>query len=194
LKPPLDQSVRHFRGLASKDRLIYWLVAIWCVLCLGLVFAFTFSKTQDFDTDGEFIKYSGTAEFDQAFNLWLNNEVSGLKNKVVHFSQGNCTCEWIAQAHIHSVKLLASEQGKENIALDVSGMSNITQKLPATPAVAVYDQEGQLTYLGPYATGLFCTAGRGLVETFIKQSGNSQQYLGATIPLDANGCYCATES
>ncbi len=190
MKPPLDQSASLLRGTMTRERLIYWLVALWCVLCLALVFSFTFSKSRDFDADGTFIQYSAATDFDQAFSGWLSAEVGELKNKVVHFSQGNCTCEWIAQSHIHSVKLLAEQQGKTNLQLDISGLPEMTKRLPVTPAVAVYDQHGQLTYLGPYATGFFCSAGQGLVETFIKQSHGETGYGGATIPLDANGCYC----
>lgn len=62
-----------------------------------------------------------------------------------------------------------------------------SERLPASPAVAIWDQQGQLAYFGPYSEGATCTSNNSFIEPILKPQrrppGQRQQYL-------AVGCFC----
>ena len=94
----------------------------------------------------------------------------------------------MAQKHIQSVAQQAEGLGKQNLTLNLNEQPDWQIYVPATPAIAVFDDNGRLSYLGPYAMGTGCFTGNGIVEKHLSTTVNQ----GATIPLDASGCYCRT--
>ena len=61
-------------------------------------------------------------------------------------------------------------------------------RLPASPAVAIWDRDGNLAYVGPYSEGAVCTSANSFIEPVIEAllAGRPLQSTGTL----AVGCYC----
>lgn len=160
--------------------------ALWLVTMSTALFFFGQGQLQTFDHDGRLVKQTSEMNFDQEFSQLLTKEVGSLVNTVVHFKQSACPCQSVGSIHINSVKQLATEFAQTNVELNLSEVPALGAIIPATPAVAVFDENGELNYLGPYSSGFYCSVGNGIVEPFI----NKTVELGATIVTQAAGCYC----
>lgn len=173
---------------ASKYKAVTLFVVVWASVLLGSILYLSNLRVGLFDPNNQLTLLSAQADFENEFIAKLKSADIDTRNTIVHFSAGtNCYCQTIAQAHIDSVKQLATEQGFINSKLTVTSDSVLISFIPSTPAVAVFNQQGHLLYFGPYATGLFCAPQQGIVENYIS---SEQAYLGATIISDAKGCYC----
>lgn len=163
----------------------------WAILALGLLSWSALNSLVVFDHDGRLYNASQMDGFDAVIADRLGQLNPSGKKTVIHFESDDCTCQWVAASHIGSVRQLASEYGYHNLNINLQSEigHSLIEYIPATPAIAVIDGSGALTYIGPYSTGMSCSAGQGLVERFIQES----QYpaIGATIPFDASGCYCS---
>lgn len=62
------------------------------------------------------------------------------------------------------------------------------EHLPASPAVAIWDRDGNLAYVGPYSEGAVCTSANSFIEPVIEAllAGRPLQSTGTL----AVGCYC----
>ncbi len=61
--------------------------------------------------------------------------------------------------------------------------------LPASPAVAIWDQQGSLAYFGPYSEGAVCTSANSFIEPILDALLQGRPVL-ATQTL-ASGCFCS---
>jgi hypothetical protein len=77
-------------------------------------------------------------------------------------------------ANLNALKPLASLPGSEH--------------LPASPAVAIWDRQGNLAYFGPYSEGAVCNASNSFIEPIIKALIDNRN-VSASNTL-AVGCYC----
>ncbi|MCG4455389.1 MULTISPECIES: DUF6436 domain-containing protein [unclassified Pseudomonas] len=64
--------------------------------------------------------------------------------------------------------------------------------IPASPAVAIWDKQGQLAYFGPYSEGVTCTSSNSFIEPILEA-------LSAGRPVNASntlalGCFCDWQS
>lgn len=150
------------------------------------LFFFGQGQLQTFDHDGRLVRLTSEMNFDQQFSQLLTSEIGSLENTVVHFKQASCACQSVGSIHINSVKQLATEFSNSNIELNLTDLPALGDIIPATPAVAVFDENGALNYLGPYSSGFYCSVGNGIVEPFISKTVE----LGATVVTQAAGCYC----
>ncbi|WP_026375995.1 DUF6436 domain-containing protein [Aestuariibacter salexigens] len=111
----------------------------------------------------------------------------------IHITADDCICDFTSRQHRHSVAQLAEQQGFHNVFINLaeSGTESIATVLPALPAVAVFEN-GELTYFGPYSSGIYCSAGNGLVEPWLTRETDSAAFSmpDTVIPYDAEGCYC----
>lgn len=161
---------------------------IWFLTVMALLFNYATDSQITFDQTGNLAELSARPQF--AAELTEAIPWQNLQNaaRVVHFTQQHCRCNWIAQPHIDSVQRLAGENGYQNVEVVIDSNQNIAEYVPSTPAVAVYNAAGQLSYFGPYSSGYRCSPGKGLVERFIENS-VSDKY-GATVISQVMGCYC----
>ena len=176
-----SQSFSFWRGKG-----LWIFTGVWLVVMSAALFFFGQGQLQTFDHDGRLVRQTAELDFDQKFSQLLQAQLGSLNNTVVHFKQGACACQSVGSIHINSVKQLASEFAHNNIELNINDVLGLEQIVPSTPAVAVFDENGSLNYLGPYSSGFYCTVGNGIVEPFI----NKTAELGATIVTQAAGCYC----
>ncbi|MCY7297089.1 DUF6436 domain-containing protein [Alteromonas sp. a30] len=145
------------------------------------------SKISPFDPHSELASNMADMTFDNRLRDTLIRHGIDVHNTVVHFTQAHCVCAQIAQRHINSVKQRASAQSYNNVQVSLNQLLALKAFIPSIPAVAVFNKNAQLSYLGPYSTGLYCSPNEGIVEKFIP----SQDHLiGANIMHEAQGCYC----
>ncbi len=163
------------------------MLAVWSIILTSSVLYLSTLKAKQFDVNGLLLSNAMDTEFDHRFTSLIEETLDTRNGAVVHFTMDNCFCEHVAESHVTSVKKLASEHGFKNHVITLNSTSRFN--IPSVPAVAVINQKGKLTYLGPYSTGMFCSEGQGLVEQYINDN-KEHNALGATILTDAQGCYC----
>lgn len=174
--------------LKRKQVLMMVVISLWVIsVIVGLFFA---SKSTEvpFDFSGSLYSASTQPNFDSDFSLLISAATNTpLAQTVVHFvSENSCLCQLVASRHINEVKDQATSFGKTNITVNIEDIPGLNDIMNSTPAIAIFDDEGNLAYLGPYSTGIGCFAGNGTVEPYL----DSNADLGAIIPLEATGCYC----
>lgn len=174
-----------------KSTKLYWgiAMAIWFSMVMALLYLSTIKSLTEFDPSQQLVNQAALSTFDQDFKSKIQQYAPILNNTVVHFTQSNCDCNKAAEQHIESVKKLASEQLLTNIIIN-DEPKNMLELIPSTPAIAVFDHDGELTYLGPYSAGYSCTIGNGIVESFISNKEKSS-VVGASVISQTRGCYCA---
>ncbi len=64
--------------------------------------------------------------------------------------------------------------------------------ITASPAVAIWDRQGQLAYFGPYSEGLTCNSNNSFIEPILQALSNNQSV--SAIHSMAVGCYCPWSS
>lgn len=175
--------------LNCNNVLLMTVIPIWLfTVIFGLFFA---SKSTEvlFDASGSLYRASIQPEFDSEFSMLISGALDqALAKTVVHIiSEDDCLCQLTASRHIHEVKDKVSRFGNTNITVNVEDIPGLGDILSSTPAIAVFDLEGSLAYLGPYSTGIGCLSGNGTVEPYLDRKAT----LGAIIPLEATGCYCS---
>lgn len=69
--------------------------------------------------------------------------------------------------------------------------ASLWQRLPAAPAIAVFDGEGRPLYLGAYGAGRDCSAGRGGAVEATLAALDRGQPAPASLPLPDRPCTCA---
>lgn len=169
------------------EQKIYWgLGSVWFISILALLYFFADQGLVPFDPEGHLVTQVNDDHFEAHFKRELGLS-EGIANTVVHFKQAACACNHVAQEHIDSVKTLAIENGFTNKTLDNVDPKNF-RYIPATPAIAVFNRDGELSYFGPYSAGFSCSPGNGLVEAFLKNTVSDQ--FGSTVISQVNGCYC----
>ena len=166
-------------------------VVIWATSLLLGIFYSAQAKLSFFDPNSELAMNMQDIAFDSRLSQLLQENGVQVQNAVVHFTAEHCFCQRIAKRHIRSVKHLAQSQHYQNIEVSISRFTQLEGYIPSVPAIAVFNADAKLHYLGPYSTGLFCAPQKGLVERFIQQKSQAgNMVLGANIIHEASGCYC----
>mgnify|MGYP000017559717 CR=1 FL=1 len=169
-----------------------WLVvAVWlCSVMTGL-WIYGGNQTSEFDPQLSLTAASSERDFDTRFAAYLNE--AGIRpGTLVHLQTDSpCFCNSLSRQHQYDLSELLKEQGYSLTVVNLSDHPSLADNVPSFPALAVLDAENQLRYLGAYATGLGCYTGDDLVATianWVKQD----NYQGAMINADGEGCYCPT--
>lgn len=105
---------------------------------------------------------------------------------VVHFADQNCACNRYSEQHRQSLQpvLLHSKQHL----VTPSMATQLGVFVPASPAVAIWDERGELAYFGPYSSGLICGQGSDFVSRVIQQL--TQKQNPEWINMLGLGCFC----
>jgi len=104
--------------------------------------------------------------------------------KVVHYIDHNCYC---SLKQVQHMKTLSWDDGAVNQWV-VEPSSTSMHPVPATPAVAIWDENNELAYIGPYSAGGICGLGEDFVNrvvSLLRQNRNPRW-----INTLAKGCYC----
>ena len=110
---------------------------------------------------------------------------------VVHFIDEACPCSRFSESHVVRLEDRFDDTAAffrwPKVPAELKD-TEIDISVPASPAVAIWDSEGKLAYLGPYSSGIFCGEG----EDFV--SATLTSLLEGNVPYlnehDALGCFC----
>ena len=124
--------------------------------------------------------------------------------RVVHFWDPACPCNVGNQQHLAELLARFSAQGVAFYAVQkpgtrgqlpdtLSGLQPLTafpgaEHLPASPAVGIWDKNGNLAYFGPYSEGATCTSSNSFIEPILEALAQGRS-VNATHTL-AVGCFC----
>ncbi|MGE8295963.1 MAG: DUF6436 domain-containing protein [Pseudomonas sp.] len=166
---------------------------------VGLAMAYRWFETRYVRTFDERAAVFSGAE------LQLPAELSGPGAiRLLHFWDPACPCNVGNQQHLAELIEHYAPQGvqfhvvqkpgsprrlpAELAALQPLGELPGSANLPASPAVAIWDRQGQLAYFGPYSEGLVCNSSNSFIEPILEA-------LAAGRKVDASntlavGCFC----
>ena len=165
-------------------------IVLWLVLCAGLLGYFAQEKLSVFDHSSRLYDAVQQPGFTQALTVKMTEAFGPLDNTILHFSDDTCWCQFVAQRHIRSVFERGVAAGLRNIEISKTQLpEGLANAIPSFPAVVLFNVKGELVYLGPYSSGIYCSAGNGIVEPYIDSIGSLPELA---IPFDAAGCYCAS--
>ncbi|MEX3985358.1 DUF6436 domain-containing protein [Paraburkholderia sp. EG287A] len=188
--------------LLRRRPIIFFLCASLCILIgIGVALWLSFGV-------GGVASYSNQAVLFLDSDLRLPPDLAGNTGRirVVHFWDPDCnTCNENTYAHLnylitmfggenidfYSVRkpgthgqLPAFLRGKLKPLPGIEGM----ERIPASPAIAIWAADGKLAYAGPYSAGLVCSSSNSFVEPIL-----NRLVAGAHVepaPMVADGCYC----
>ncbi|MNH00442.1 hypothetical protein D3C79_596340 [compost metagenome] len=124
--------------------------------------------------------------------------------RVVHFWDPTCPCNVGNQQHLGDLVSHFADKGVAfhvvqkpgshgQLPASLTRLQPIThlpgsENLPASPAVAIWDRQGNLAYFGPYSEGAVCNASNSFIEPILKALFDGR-HVTASNTL-AVGCYC----
>ncbi|MBK5006589.1 MULTISPECIES: DUF6436 domain-containing protein [unclassified Pseudomonas] len=124
--------------------------------------------------------------------------------RVVHFRDPACPCNVGNQQHLADLVgqfagkgvrfyVLQKPGSQGRMPADLTALQPLaslpgSERLPASPAVAIWDRQGHLAYFGPYSEGAVCNASNSFIEPILKALLDGRQ-VQASNTL-AVGCYC----
>lgn len=152
---------------------------------LGFIFyKLQYSAIDYFDKENKLSAYS-INKIEKDIKSTLN--INDYKNTIIHLKEENCKCNLYSNQHIKELnkKLNKDEFNIINVNIKKSELKKI---IPAYPSTIIFDENGNLAYVGAYSDGLMCSSKNSIVEmvlTNIKAGFNP-----ALINGDTKGCYC----
>lgn len=157
--------------------------------------------------DGRYVRtFSDQTVLFAADAMSLPPELAGAgRIRVVHFWDPTCPCNVGNQQHLSElVERFAGANGVDFYAVqkpdshgqlpstlsEIKPLSSLpgADRLTASPAVAIWDRQGNLAYLGPYSEGLVCNSNTSFVEPIL-QALEADRPVSVTHTM-AVGCYC----
>ncbi|BBH43745.1 DUF6436 domain-containing protein [Pseudomonas sp. KU43P] len=149
--------------------------------------------------------FDNQTTFFDGSQLHLPTELAGPGPiRVVHFWDPTCPCNVGNQQHLGDLVSQFTRQGVTfhvvqkpgthgQLPANLSSLQPIAQlpgseHLPASPAVAIWDRQGNLAYFGPYSEGAVCNASNSFIEPILKALLDGRQVTASNTL--AVGCYC----
>lgn len=129
------------------------------------------------------------------------------KIRLVHFWEPSCPCNAGNQQHLAEMMLNYAEDvsffhvqkagTRGQLAKPLQNMQSLhslpgSELLPASPAVAIFDRNGQLAYFGPYSEGAVCTSSNSFIEPVLDALRENRKVAAANTL--ATGCFCDWEN
>lgn len=182
--------------LSPKNLFVALLVLAWLV---GMALAYRWFETRYLRTFDERAAVFSGAE------LKLPAELSGPGDiRLVHFWDPACPCNVGNQQHLAELIEHYTPQGVQfhvvqkpgsqgRLPAELAALQPIDElpgsaNLPASPAVAIWDKQGQLAYFGPYSEGLVCNSSNSFIEPILEALSAGRK-VNASNTL-AVGCFC----
>ncbi|MCK1791715.1 DUF6436 domain-containing protein [Pseudomonas violetae] len=124
--------------------------------------------------------------------------------RLVHFWDPSCPCSVASQQHLIALIERYSQQGVSFYVVQAPGSQGHlpeamailqtiatlsgSDKIPSSPAVAIWDRSGKLSYFGPYSEGASCTSSNSFIEPILDAL-SSGRTVNASNML-AVSCFC----
>lgn len=177
-----------------------WILLLLAMLCAAaLLLAYRWFETRYLRPfDERAAVFAGAA-------LRLPDELAGPGPiRLVHFWDPACPCNVGNQQHLAELIAAYAPKGvafyavqrpgsKGHLPADLGGLQALaalpgSDAIPASPAVAIWDRQGQLAYFGPYSEGLVCNSSNSFIEPILEALADGRR-VDASNTL-AVGCFC----
>lgn len=125
--------------------------------------------------------------------------------RLVHFFDANCPCQANSLRHLEALVERFKDRGVDFYLYssnptqlpNLEGVSLLIQLsgaelMPASPATAIWSQDGQLSYFGPYSADALCSIDNSVVEPILESLIQGREVL-INNSLSV-GCFCAWPS
>lgn len=170
-------------------RASWLLLFVWAACLLVGLLLYSQNQLSEFDPKGVLLHASTEANFDTDIAHVLQQE--GIPPaSIIHVSTSKtCYCDTLAQPHQQQLLAQLESDGYRSVELSLEQVPKLQSVMSATPVLIVIDDEYQLRYLGPYATGYGCFTGKNVVEEVLQYT-KAPAYPGAIINADGQGCFC----
>jgi len=162
----------------------YILVGLWLLLVVVSFIYLVKQRLVSFDDQSVLIN---TPIFEMLQPLSTLND-GGLKQTIFHFYDAACSCTALTKDHKAVIDNTAVKDNFNIVNIDITANPQF-DFIPSTPAILITDKNEQLLYVGPYSTGLDCSANNSLIEVVL--SNYRQGFSSPIITSDAQGCYCS---
>lgn len=198
LRHPIRSQPMTARSLTRYRTVAIALVIALCAAALWLGYRWF---------EGRYVRsFSDRAVLFAGDELSLPQAISGPgRIRVVHFWDPACPCNVGNQEHLSElVTRFAGDGGVDFYAVQKPGSNgqlptNLkaikalddlpgADRIPSSPAIAIWGRQGQLAYFGPYSDGLVCNSQNSFVEPIL-QALMADRPVSATHTM-AVGCYC----
>lgn len=178
--------------IKTKYIAVFYLLFIFSVVAGLLWFRFIWLTTQSVKA---FTSTAASFHASHLSNLTLYVPLG--KPLLVHFVDSQCPCTKYSAPYIHKLKQETKATTIHVMSEDLSNLesknaeqiANLIQVVPASPAVAIWNSRGELSYFGPYSSGAYCGDGEDMVRYVLDslKRGDDINWL----DQEAQGCMCA---
>ncbi|MDU0352758.1 DUF6436 domain-containing protein [Paraglaciecola aquimarina] len=153
--------------------------------------ALSVNKLAEFDPQLKLSAAISDLHFEAKLKALLQAQYKVTAKRTFHFSENNCFCQYVAAKHIANLERNLANLDFNNIHINLSEHPALSDYIPSTPALVIFGQDNELIFLGPYAEGLGCISGTGLVDKVVENL-NSPEQENSLFITETKGCYCAT--
>ncbi|WP_396588750.1 DUF6436 domain-containing protein [Bermanella sp. R86510] len=103
----------------------------------------------------------------------------------MHFRTKGCRCTTYQDTHISELAPIL--KNTTQVVINREQLINLELAI-TTPSVAIWDEDGEMAYFGPYSSGVVCGEGTGFVERTLTalQQGINPSWL----YTQGVGCFC----
>lgn len=176
--------------MLNKKLVTYLLLLSWLVISLAGLYLFSAARIVSFDPQNSLMISAMDKDFDQRVRSIFFEQYGALYKSAFHIRDPECVCDSLAEGHIRALDSRFSQYNFAIHAISPAGNDALKSVIPSTPALAVFDVNGELSYLGPYSSGFFCSSSTSLIEPIVNNI-TENKHLGAIVISQSEGCYCA---
>ena len=149
--------------------------ALWLVVVLGLFWLLQFRY------EAVWVSFEGST--------LPQLDVATGKLQVLHFVDESCPCTKFSRDHVKDMEAKWASDTVQFATLDVAHAGALNERfkdlVPASPAVAVWDEQGQVAFFGPYTSGAICGEGEDLLSKML-----ANPRTGQWVNQESVGCFC----
>lgn len=170
---------------------VFGLLPAWIgIFIISLMYA-NAGLLKEFDPHQRIQMASMTVAFEKELAALVRTETGqDTKNLVLHLgTTKHCFCELLASQHIAQTADFATNRDLQYRELMLDEHKNLLAFIRSVPALAVFDAQGELAYLGPYSTGLGCLTNISYSEQYLQ----APPLHGPVIITETQGCYCEVQ-
>lgn len=169
----------------NSSRIAIIIVVLWFGACGVAFWWFEYRHWGQFETSMVQFDYEAIIELYPILNSAGKNTIL-----VVHFADDDCPCDRYRKKHVKD--LTATLSGTSQVVINAQSNEFMNLHIPATPAVAIWNQQGELAYFGPYSSGMTCGDGFDFISMVFEKmiSGVNPNWINT----QGVGCFCPWRS
>lgn len=174
--------------ITAKSLLTGLGVCLWVAGSMAALIYDANRRLIEFDPDGALLYASMSGNFDQAIKTAFSQFRGDLTNQVFHIQAQDCSCNLANNRHVAEIDEQISRLGLQSHKINAASLVTANLPLSAFPAVVAFNGQGELAYLGPYSSGLFCAGGNRLLDKYLPGLSEAAEF--PIVITDSQGCYC----